>query len=112
MKRGHRAAAEAFLNHGITGYNREECLQQCDNNRERINQANEKLRFAAQSGDNIKVEAALEEGAEITTTDRDGNTGLHWSAEHGHQSVVLTLLTRGLDALLRSTSKIHKIAVK
>ena len=30
VKRGHRDAAEAFLAHGITGYNREECLQQCD----------------------------------------------------------------------------------
>ena len=40
VKRGHRAAAEAFLDHGITGYNREECLQQCDENRRRINEAN------------------------------------------------------------------------
>ena len=30
VKRGHRAAAEIFLDNGITGYNREECLQQCD----------------------------------------------------------------------------------
>ena len=36
VKRGHRAVAEAFLDHGITGYNREESLQQCDKNRETI----------------------------------------------------------------------------
>merc|ERR1711911_108026 len=77
VKRGHRAAAEAFLDHGITGYNREESLQQCDNNRERINQANKKLLSATESGDNMKVEAALEEGAEITTIVYYGDTGLH-----------------------------------
>ncbi len=101
VKRGHRAAAEAFLDHGITGYNREESLQQCDNNRERINQANKKLISASQSGDNLGVEVALEEGAEITSKDSYGNTGLHLSAYYGHQSVVLTLLTRGLDPNIR-----------
>ena len=28
VTRGHRAAAEAFLNWGIIGYNREECVEQ------------------------------------------------------------------------------------
>merc|ERR1711911_210353 len=69
VKRGHRAAAEAFLDHGITGYNREESLQQCDKNRKRINQANNKLISAAKSGDNPGVEAALGEGAEVTSID-------------------------------------------
>ena len=85
VKRGHRAAAEAFLDHGFTGYNREECLQQCDKNRERINQANEILISAAKSGDNQGVEAALEEGAEITTTGYWG-TGLSWNTEHSPTS--------------------------
>ena len=67
VKSGHRAAAEAFLDHGFTGYNREECLQQCDNNRERINEANKKLRSAAESSDIQQVEAALDEGAEINS---------------------------------------------
>ena len=101
VKRGHRAAAEAFLDHGITGYNREECLQQCDNNRERINKLNEEVISAATSGDNQGVEASLEEGAEITSTDKWGDNGLHLSAKEGHQSVVLTLLTRGLDPNIR-----------
>ena len=64
--------------HGAKLDNREECLQQCDNTRERINEANKKLRDAADTGDNQGVEAAMEEGAEITSKDSDyGNTGLH-----------------------------------
>ena len=43
VKKGHREAAEAFLDHGITGHNREERLQQCDKKRERVNEINEKL---------------------------------------------------------------------
>ena len=105
VKRGHRAVAEAFLDHGITGYNREECLQQCDNNRARINELNKKMISAARSGDNQGVEAALEEGAEITTKDSHDETGLHLSAEHGHQSVVLTLLTQGLDANIKGSGQ-------
>ena len=100
IKKGHRAVAEAFLNQGVAGYNREECLQQCDENRRRINEANDKLRFAAQFGYDEKIEAALEEGAEITRTD-----SLHFSAMGGHQSVLLTLLTRGLDPNIRGAGQ-------
>ena len=78
---------------------REECLQQCDNNRDKLN---EKMLSAAESGDNPGMEAALEDGAEITSTDEDGDTGLHLSVQAGHQSVVLTLLTRGLDPNIRA----------
>ena len=107
VKRGHREAAKAFLDHGITGYNKEEKerLQQCDKNRERINELNEKLISAAKSGDNQGVEAALEEGAEITCKDSWGNTGLHCSAREGHQSVLVTLLTRGMDVNIRGWSQ-------
>ena len=56
---------------------------------------------AAESGDNPGVQAALGEGAEITSTDKSGFNGLHISAGEGHQSVVLTLLTRGLDPNIR-----------
>ena len=101
VKRGHRAAAEAFLNQGITGYSREECLEQCDENRERIDEANKKMISAAWEGDNQEFMAALEKGAEITSTNRSGDTGLHLGAMQGHQSVVLTLLTRGLDPNIR-----------
>ena len=87
--------------HGAKLDNREECLQQCDNTRERINEANKKLRDAADTGDNQGVEAALEEGAEITSRNSGGDTGLHLSAKRGHQSVVLTLLARGLDPNIR-----------
>ncbi len=74
--------------------------QQCDNNRERINEANKKLISAAESGVNQDVEAALEAGAKITSTLGDDN-GLHLSASEGHQSVVLTLLAWGLDPNIR-----------
>ena len=52
VKRGHKAAVKAFLDHGIgiTGYNRVECLQLCGNNRNKINQLNKKLRSAAYNG--------------------------------------------------------------
>ena len=51
VKRGHRAVTEAFLDHDITGNNREESLQQCDKNRERIDELNLKLISAAMSRD-------------------------------------------------------------
>ena len=101
VKRGHRTAVEAFLDHGITGYNREESLQQCDNNRERINELNEKLRNAAMYGYNQRLEEALKDGAEITSTNSGGDNGLHLSAIDGRQSVMLTLLTWGLDPNIR-----------
>ena len=101
VKRGHRTAVEAFLDHGITGYNREESLQQCDKNRERINELNEKLRNAAMYGYNQRLEEALKDGAEITSTNSGGDNGLHLSAIDGRQSVMLTLLTWGLDPNIR-----------
>ena len=55
---------------------------------------------AAEEGDNDTVNRLLDEGAKITST-RLGYTGLHLSAVFGHQSVVLTLLTRGLDINIR-----------
>ena len=63
-----------------------------------LKQMNKELRESSQSGDHAGVLGALKEGAEITTTDwLTGDTGLHLSARAGHQRVVLTLLTRGLD---------------
>ncbi len=101
LKRGHRAAAEAFLDHGITGYNREDCLHLCDKNREKIDELNKTLISAVKSGDNPEVKAVLAKGAETNSRDINSHTGLHWSALLGHQSVLLTLLKRGLDPNIR-----------
>ena len=69
------------------------------------NVSHEILVFAALNGDNQEVEAALEKGAEITSKDSYGDTGLHKSAQYGHQSMVLTVLNRGLDPNIRGNNK-------
>ena len=65
MRWGHREAAEMFLDHGIIGYTREQCLEECNKNRERIVLLNMKMLSAAKSGENDSVIRLLEEGAEI-----------------------------------------------
>ena len=61
---------------------------------------NKKFIDAATEGDNDSINRLLDEGAEISSK-KYGDTGLHISAMWGHQSVMLTLLTRGLDVNIR-----------
>ena len=51
IRSGNRDAVLTFLDKGVNGYNREESLQKCDENKER----NDKLVEAANSGDNESV---------------------------------------------------------
>jgi ankyrin repeat protein len=52
---------------------------------------------AAENGDLIKLQTALEKGANPNTKDDDGWTPLHWAAYRGHVDVVRVLLERGAD---------------
>ena len=94
---GHREAAEVFLDYGISGYNKEKCLKECEMNRKR----NEELLSAAMSGEIDSVIKLLDEGAEITSKDSNGDTGLHLSAEQGHHTVLKTFLERGINVNIR-----------
>ena len=97
VKGGHREAAEMFLDHGIIGYTREECLEECNKNRERIVQLNMEMLSAAKSGENDSVIRLLEEGAEITSKKKYGDMGIHLSAYGGHNPVIKTFLDKGID---------------
>ncbi|KAH0557050.1 hypothetical protein GP486_005162, partial [Trichoglossum hirsutum] len=56
------------------------------------------LHQAAYMGDKELVRLLLEKGADVTATDGDGMTALHWSAcKGGDEAVVLLLLERGAD---------------
>ena len=58
---------------------------------------NQKLLVASESGDHEAVSRLLEEGADITTKDRDGDTGLHLGVCKGHEQVVMTLINHGIN---------------
>ena len=117
MKRGHKEAAEAFLNHGIIGFDREEC--------DKIIERNMKLIEAAKSGDHEGMSAALGEGAEITykalinagslneiyclqilldrganpdlKDEEDGQTVLMHAAKNNNIDIIAELLVKGAD---------------
>jgi uncharacterized protein len=55
---------------------------------------------AIHAGDDIRVTALLEAGADIHQRDEHGWTLLHWAAGRGHVAVVKTLLERGADPSL------------
>ena len=112
VRKGYRDVAEAFFDHGISGYDREKCLELCEKKRKGIDDINYRLIYSVKIGDYQAVEKALDEGAEITFTDgvlennermvdKRYGTGLHHSADNGHQSVLLTLLNRGLNVNIR-----------
>ena len=69
--------------------------------RRRRQELNEELIEAARSGNAERVTRALEEGAEITSTNSVGDTGLHKSAWMGHDSVTRMFLERGIDVNIR-----------
>jgi len=52
---------------------------------------------AAENGDLIEVQTALENGANPNAKDNDGWTPLHWAAQDGHVEIVKILLERGAD---------------
>ena len=92
-----RKVAEILLDHGISGYNREESLEQCNKNIKRKGE----LLSTAKLGENDSVARLLDEGVEITSKDRYGNTGLHLIAARGHDTVVKTFLNKGIDVNIR-----------
>ena len=93
IRSGNMDPVLTFLDKGVNGYNREECLQKFDRNK--------KLVEAADSGDNESVTRLLQEGAEITSRDSDGDTGLHLSARNGHMDVLQTFITHKADLNIR-----------
>jgi cytohesin len=57
----------------------------------------DELLSAALNGDLIKVQTALENGANPNAKDYDGSTPLHRAAQEGRIDVVRVLLERGAD---------------
>jgi ankyrin repeat protein len=57
--------------------------------------ANVALLATAQAGDESALRAHLTAGANVAFADREGNTGLIWGANGGHQGVVRALLEGG-----------------
>jgi len=57
----------------------------------------DELLKAAGNGDLIKVQTALENGANPNAKDNTGHTPLHWAAIEGHVDVVRVLLDRGAN---------------
>jgi ankyrin repeat protein len=55
------------------------------------------LRKAAEKGQTEKVQAILEKGAGVNSTDKAGNTALILSAKSGHIETVKLLLDKGAD---------------
>ena len=68
---------------------------------EKSGDLNNKMISAAESGDNEGVIRLLKEGAEVTSMNRKGNTGLHLSARCGYDNVLRTILAHGIDVNLR-----------
>ena len=57
---------------------------------------NSDLLKAAESNDTNTVNAMLLDGADVSVTQTDGATALHWAAHNGHRGVVKVLLDRGV----------------
>ena len=57
----------------------------------------DELLEAAKNGDLIKVQTALENGANPNVKDKDGHTPLHLAAFTGHVEIVKILLERGAN---------------
>lgn len=62
----------------------------------------EKLKFAAQSGDEQGFYQAMKQGANINLTLTGGDTLLHWAVAWGEPSVVKMLLEFGADPTIRN----------
>ena len=78
----------------------EECLQKCEEDKERQRrqeELNRKLVKAAGAGKNEDVIQHISDGAEITSRDSNGFTGLHLSAQEGHKDVLQTFITHKAD---------------
>ena len=104
IRSGNRDAVLAFLDKGVNGYNREECVQKCDENKERQRrqeELNHKLVWAANRGKNEDVIQHISDGAEITSRDSYGETGLHLSAAYGHKDVLQTFINHKADLNIR-----------
>ncbi|CAN5471376.1 hypothetical protein BH23ACI1_BH23ACI1_02740 [soil metagenome] len=63
----------------------------------------EELWDAARHGDEGRVRAALEKGADVNATSRYGATALTFAADKGHTAVIRLLLDRGADINTQDT---------
>ena len=68
-------------------------------------QLNEKLWRAAKYESSDTVLRLIQEGAEVSSKDRYGDTGLHFSAYRGDESVMRTFLEHGIDINIRGASQ-------
>ena len=68
----------------------------------RREEPNQKLLEASDSGDHEVVSRLLNEGAEVSSKNSDGNLGIHLSAVKGHEKVVAEFLRKGQDVNIRS----------
>jgi pectate lyase len=63
--------------------------------------ANLSLLFAAQNGEQEKVEALLDQGVDINLRDSEGNTSLYYAAREGHGEVAQLLIEKGADVTVK-----------
>ena len=76
------------------------------NDKERQKEINEKLVEAAWDGKNEDVIQHISNGAEITSKDSRGLTGLHISAEFGYLDVLETFITHTADLNIRGCNQL------
>jgi len=72
----------------------------------------DRLRAAAESGDNAAVESLLDKGADINSVDKGGTTALMYAVAFSRRDVVELLLRRGADMEIKdgmSVTAIFKI---
>ncbi|KAI4245292.1 MAG: hypothetical protein LQ352_006615, partial [Teloschistes flavicans] len=63
------------------------------------------LLSAAQSGDNLLLELAIVEGADVNTKGPDGKAPMHVAAIHGNVDCIDTLLDNGADINIKQTPR-------
>jgi Ankyrin repeats (3 copies) len=72
----------------------------------------ERLHFAAEEGDLVKVKGLLKQGYPINAFDEFSRTPLHYAAIEGHTAVVRYLIEAGADVNLHEEEKIGDTVLK